>query len=129
MKTELEGDEDFIAKDFDVLRDLSVPFGQALPVGVVVPVEKHGKCDDFIDDIIGCGYFNSRWKRLAGAALLSLYVVGRPVSVDEPLARDDLVALKKFKAEGALSEIQTVLGWDVDTRRFITIRPDLKHAD
>ena len=38
------------------------------------------------------------------AALLSSHVLGCPLSPDEPLVRDDLVALKKLKAEGQLSK-------------------------
>ena len=60
---------------------------------------------------------------------LALHAVGRPASPNEPLPRDDLVALKKLQAEGRLSERQTVLGWDIDTRVFTTILPDLKCVD
>ena len=111
-----------------IAQDDSVPFGRARQADVVVPVEKHGKLDDFIDDIISVGYFNPRWKRLVGAALLSLHVLGRHVSPNEPVPRDDLVAMKKLQAEGQLSETQTVLGWDIDTRRFATSLPDLKQV-
>ena len=106
-----------------------MPFGKARTADVVVPVSKYGKADDFIDDIISVGYFSKRWKRLAGASLLSLHILGRPVSKNEPLPRDDLVAMKKLQAEGRLSEKQTVLGWDIDTRRFTASLPDLKFVD
>ena len=112
-----------------LVQDTSLHFGIAREADVVVPAEKYGKLDDFIDDIISVGCFNPRWKRLAGVALLSLHIVGQPISKDEPLLRDDLVALKKLQAEGQLSEQQTVLGWDINSRLFIISLLDVKYLD
>ena len=108
------------------LLDSLIPFGQARPADVVVPINEFGKLDDFIDDVMSVGCMSERWERLGGAALLSLHILGRPTLPNEPLSRDDLVASKKLKAEGQLSEAQTVLGWDVNTRSFAASLPKQK---
>ena len=59
-----------------------VPFGLALPLDVEVPLVQHGKADDFIDDIITAGYYTERWRRLAGAALLSLHIFSHPLDIN-----------------------------------------------
>ena len=82
--------------------------------------------DDFIDAIMTVGCTRKNWKRLAGAALLSLHVLGRPIFPDEPLSRDDMVALNKLQAEGRLREQQIVLGWDANTRNLTVRLPDDK---
>ena len=82
-----------------MLLDDSVSFSKALEVDVVILVEKYSKLDDFIDNIISLEYPNDKWECLAGAALLSLHILGYSVLLDKPLSRNDLVALKKLKAE------------------------------
>ena len=114
--------------DPPALLDPSIPFGKALSVDAVVPPSSHGKMDDFIDDIITAGCADSNWKRLAGASLLSSHLLDRPILPNEPVKRDDLVALNKLKAEGTLNEVQTVLGWRIDARRFAVALPKEKFA-
>lgn len=114
--------------DPPVLHDSTVPYGKALPANVVVPPSINGKMDDFIDDIITAGYADSNWKRLAGTALISLHILGRPVAADEPIKCDDIVVLNKLKAEETLNEIQTVLGWSINTRKFEVLLPNDKYT-
>ena len=57
-------------------------------------------------------------------------LVGRPndVGITESFPRDDILAIPKFLAEAKPSEKKTILGWLVDTRRFIVALPKDKHA-
>ena len=49
----------------------------------------------------------------------------RPVQADEPLPRDAMLAIEKALAEGALAEIQVVLGWLIDTHwLLISLSPE-----
>ena len=88
----------------------NIPFGKALPPDVCVPPVPFGRIDDFIDDLVTVGYASEGWRRLCGAALLSLHALSRPVSNDEPIPRDDVLALNKLLSEGSAAEVQTVLG-------------------
>ena len=85
--------------------------------------------DCYLDDIFGA--FEQRDAEKSAAAIpLALHLVGRPhdPSARESFPRDDLLALSKFLAEARPSERKTVLGWDVDTRRFTVALPEDKHA-
>ena len=64
------------------------------------------------------GLLNKHWRRLCGATLLAIYILVRPVSDQEPIPRDDLVAMNKLRSEGSLSEVKEVLGWSINTRSF-----------
>ena len=91
--------------------DANILFSKA----AVVPVEKYGKADDFIDNIISIRCFSKRWKRLAGALLLSLHDLEQPALVNKPLSCNNLIAMKKLQVEEQFSKQQIVLGWDIDT--------------
>ena len=112
----------------DIL-DSAIPFTQAKPADASVQVSDHGCADIFIDDIITVGFHSKRWRRLCGATLLALHMFGRPAHENEPVPRNDLVALNKLLAAGSPSEIKTVLGWDIDTRRLLVSLPDDKFEE
>ena len=104
------------------------PFGTALPSDVEVSFRPYGIMDDFIDDIITASRMDENWPRLVGAALLSLYVLGRPILPDEPLIRDDIAVLNKLTVEGRINEVQKILGWTVDSRHFVISLPEDEHS-
>ena len=62
-------------KEWALLPD-DVPFSPALPPDVHVPPVSHGKIDDFIDDLVSVGFASSNWRRLRGACLLALLILG-----------------------------------------------------
>ena len=68
--------------------------------------------------MIPVGLHNNQWRRLVGAPILALHLLGCPFPPDEHLPRDNLVALTKLQAKGQRSGHKTVLGWDLDTRRL-----------
>jgi hypothetical protein len=85
----------------------------------------NGVTDAYIDDIFTVFPFASEdgFQRGRNAALLAIDVLGRPVHPDDPLPRDPIVATKKVMAEGTPSEVLTVLGWQIDTRRMLIQLP------
>ena len=56
-------------------------------------------------------------------------MLGRPADANEPMPRDDLVAINKLLSEGSFSERKEVLGWIINTREFTTSLPDEKHKE
>ena len=56
--------------------------------------------------------------KAANAVPLALEILGRPVSHQEPVPRDELLSIIKLHAEGAMQEIQVVTGWEINTRIF-----------
>ena len=101
-----------------------------MPLAITMPIEDHRKVDVYIDNtstvIPDLG--NNR-ERGAAAVPLAIHTVGRPIHGDEPLPRDDLMALKKLLAEGGLEETKTLLGWFLNTRWLLITLPDAKfHA-
>ena len=107
----------------------SIPFHNAKPADAKVHVSREGRADVFIDDIVTAGYNSARWKRLCGAALLAIYIFGRPVDSTEPVPRDDLLSLNKLLSEGSLLEVQTVLGWEINTRTLTISLPSDKYSE
>ena len=90
------------------------PLAKALPTDVLVDPDSRGKVFCYIDDLITVGLFTESWQRLAHVIAVILDVFARPVHVNEPIHRDDLLSMKKLKAEGSLEEKKTILGWDID---------------
>ena len=101
----------------------------AKPLDVKVPLSSRGKMDEFIDGIMTQGYYDKHWKRLVGVSLLALHMFGRPLNTDEPIPRDDLVAINKLLAEGTPMETQVALGWLINTRLFAIALPNDKHTE
>jgi hypothetical protein len=110
------------------LEEASTPFAQARAMLVDPQLSEGGAADVFIDDIFNVFPLlsNNHWKRGRNAALLAIDSMGRPTRDDDPLPRDPLVAIKKVLAEGSPSEILTVLGWQINTRRMIIQIPTEK---
>jgi hypothetical protein len=93
------------------------PLNQALPMAVQVNVLDEGQTDCYIDDLTTTVVdIGDNMKRAAAAALLAIYIVGRPVDERDTIKRKDLVSLSKLEAEAALEESKVLLGWKLDTR-------------
>jgi hypothetical protein len=85
-----------------------------------------GRADVYVDDIctIGVLHYKEREQKLRYAALLAMDCRGSPITNnDEPscIIRDNIVSLDKLQAEAGLSEVKTLLGWELDTRH-LTVR-------
>ena len=105
------------------------PIAPAKRMAVVAAPIMRGKVDGFIDDLIHVFWDTpSNRERLPHAVPLAMHVTSRPHAGEatEPLPRREILSAPKLKAEGAPSEIQTVLGWSVDTRRLTIRLPDDK---
>ena len=112
-----------------IYSDPAIPIALAQPMAVgVLPIES-GMVDCFIDDLINVFWDTpANLERAPHIVPLAMHVTSRPHAGDEaePLPRRGILSAPKLKAEGAPAEIQTVLGWSVDTR-CLTIRlPDDK---
>ncbi len=57
---------------------------------------------------------------------LAIHATSRPLHQLEPIPRDEMIADQKFKAEGALEEQKTILGWFFDFRRLTVALPENK---
>ena len=86
------------------------------------------KFENYIDDEIGAGVdIGDAIARMAAAGPLSLHVLGRPLSTHEEILRDDILSLKKFKAEALPEEKKTILGWLVNTWKLSVAIPQDKY--
>eukprot|EP00978_Attheya_sp_CCMP212_P043513 scaffold285733_cov53-Attheya_sp.AAC.1 len=90
------------------------------------PIEDQGKADLYLDD--GAQSINDNLNRAAAAIPLAVHIVGRPRSGNEPIPREELLALKKLTAEGGLAEAQVFLGWIFDLRQLLVKLPPPKFA-
>jgi hypothetical protein len=105
-----------------------VEFAQARELLIDWDLADNGVTDAYIDDIFTVFpfYSDDQFHRGRNAALLAIDVLGRPTHPNDPLPRDPIVATKKVMAEGTPSEVLTVLGWQIDTRRMIIQLPQEK---
>ena len=109
--------------------DPSTPLAPAMPMAVGIPPTERGKVDGFIDDLIHVFWDTpSNCERLPHAVPLAMHVTSRPHAGDseEPLPRRDILSIPKLRAEGAPAEVQTVLGWSLNTRTLTISLPETK---
>ena len=64
--------------------------------------------------------------RALNAVALSILLIFRPSLRNEPIPRDNVLSLRKLSAEGRLEETKIVLGWTIDTRKFLIKLPEEK---
>jgi hypothetical protein len=84
--------------------------------------------DNFIDDQIAAGVdTGNNVLRLAAAGPLAIHAIGRPLSVSEPIPRDDNLSLKKFAAEALPEETKVILGWLIDAWNLTVCLPQDKY--
>ena len=97
-----------------------VPIATSKPMAVLVPSPIiGGKVDGFIDDLINVFIDNpANCARQPHVVPLAMHVTRRPHAGDneEPLPRRPKLSIPKLMAEGRPEEVQTVLGWTIDTR-------------
>ena len=106
----------------------NVPFAKAKSIIVYIPLEDNGKCDVYIDNIIAVGPdINDNASRLEDAIPLAMHIFCRSLSPNEPIPRKALVSLTKLSAEGAIEEVEMLLGWLYETHRHLVSLPDDKH--
>jgi hypothetical protein len=108
-----------------ILAPSSTPFAAAREMLPEWELSDYGVTEAYIDDIFTAFPLLSddHFERGRNAALLAIDTLGRPVHPDDPLPRDPIVATKKVMAEGTPTEVLTVLGWQIDTRRLLIQLP------
>ncbi len=50
------------------------------------------------------------------------------IEQQNPIPRNEIISLKKFRAEGRMEEVMKVLGWIINTRSLTTSLPHDKHS-
>ena len=106
--------------------DDATPFEPARPLFVPVPYAP-AVVDGYIDDLITCVVFTDKWlERAQNAAPLAIHCAFRPTDPSDSLPRADPISERKLKGEGTPDEKKTVLGWDIDTRKFRVYLPRKK---
>lgn len=103
----------------------NIPFGEAHKLIANVE-QKDCYVDGYIDDLCtACLDVGDNMQRGTNAVALALHTLYRPRNEDEPICRNAIMSVRKLAAEGRLEEIKVVLGWTIDTRRFlISLPPD-----
>eukprot|EP00978_Attheya_sp_CCMP212_P032524 scaffold127488_cov44-Attheya_sp.AAC.2 len=102
----------------------TVPFAPALEMIVDLPDETQGKADLYLDNgVTITADIDNNLYRAAAAIPLAMHIVGRPRTGNEPIPREELLALKKLVAEGGLAEIHFFLGWALDLRQLFVLLP------
>ena len=102
-----------------------IPIALARPAAVEVPVSLTAKTDGFIDDLIQVFLDTpANRERAPHTVPLAIHLTSRPhAGPDEPIKRRALLSDLKLIAEGTPDELQTVLGWLMDTRRLLLRLP------
>lgn len=104
-----------------------VPFASSAPMAVDPEPTDTGKIDVFLDDFIATFLDSLKNNQRVPAIIpLVLSLLGRPVADDEPIDRNEFLSIVKLIAEGTPAELQTVLGWTLDTRRLLVCLPQDK---
>jgi hypothetical protein len=109
--------------------DDNIPFGIGKPLIVDIPVDPRGTVDCYIDDTVGLTVDledTDNTDRMRNVIPLAIHATARPVHKNEPIPRDEMAAEQKFKAEGALEERKTILGWLFDFRKLTVALPENK---
>ena len=96
--------------------DPSIPIAPAREMAVEVPTISLGRGNYFLDDIIKvCLNRLDVIKRNTASVPLAMHVLMRPLSLDKPVPRKEIVSLSKLLLEETPSELMIVLGWLIDT--------------
>lgn len=104
-----------------------IPFGEGKDLIVNIDINDRGTHEMYLDDLIGLGIDiegTDNITRAERAPMLAIHTCARPVHHNEPIPRQDMVSLNKLRAEAALTEIKTILGWVWDLRRLIISLPE-----
>ena len=99
---------------------MDLPFGTAEPLAMLDMPFKYCTTDGYVDDLTTVVLDILGWaERARNAIALAIHTIFRPVNAEDPISRDDVISVRKLLAEGKLEEIKVVLGWIIDTRRFL----------
>ena len=103
----------------------NIPFAPALPADVFLNLPRHGWIDGYTDDIVGvCLDLRDNATRTTKAILLAIAIFARPTNATtNNIPHPYIISMKKWLAEGQQQEIQTVLGWVINTRAFMVALP------
>ena len=110
-----------------------VPLAKSKKMAVAIPIPESGlvgRVDGFIDDLINVFLDTPQnCEKQPHTVPLAMHVTSRPHAGEEnePVPRRPILSLPKLLAEGSPAEIQTVLGWRIDTRRLLIALPDDKY--
>jgi hypothetical protein len=105
----------------------STHFKKAQPLIVTIPPNNLGKVDVYLDDFITVTPdLDNNCARVNNAIPLAIHSIACPLDPINPMPRKDIIAMKKFLAEGKLEERKIVLGWEIDTRSLIVSLPQDK---
>jgi hypothetical protein len=105
-----------------LLEPAAVPLATAQPLSVPLPVDDEPKSEVYIDDLFNC-FLHRHLQRGREILPFVLHLLGRPPDAADPIDRDDVLSISKFLAEATPSEVKTILGWVVDTRRLLLSLP------
>jgi hypothetical protein len=87
-----------------------IPFQHVKDLAAVLPDNLGGYIDIYIDDNLGVTPdIGDNMTRLNRVLPLAIYTIVRPKDTLDILPRKDIISMKKFKAEGQLEEVKTVL--------------------
>ena len=93
------------------------------------PARPQGFNDVYVDDTITIFVDTpTNLKRAPKAIATATATIARPSCPNEPIPREHLLSVDKYMAEGAPSEIKTILGWTFNFRSLTISLPDDKHA-
>ena len=112
----------------EVVYDKNRNFSKARPLAIKFdyqPIYIDGFVDDLITVVVT---MDTLIERATNVVPLAIHSVFRPLDHKEPIHRDDILSERKMKGEGALSEVKQILGWTVDSRRFIVSLSTEKEA-
>jgi hypothetical protein len=105
-----------------------IPFTQAQPLSVTIPVNDIGKADIYIDDTITISLGeNDNVNRVSTAIPLAIHTISQPLNTSDPIPCKDIISLRKFTGEGRPSEVKTCLVWVINTRLLRIFLPMDKH--
>ncbi len=103
-------------------------FAPAQELAVDIPTNHIRRVDMYIDNTIGIALdLGDNVTRVQNAVPLVINAFARPLNKSEATPRLNLIALKKFLAEGRMEEKKTVLGWVINTRTLLFYLPIDKH--
>lgn len=98
----------------------NIPFGVAHALSVIIERPTDAYIDGYVDDLMAAlldeGNIPERGRQVVA---LAIHIFFRPVNEQDPLVREDVLSLRKLLGEGKLEEVKIILGWIVDSRRFI----------
>ena len=111
-----------------ILLPNDVPFAQAKEMIADPEVDEFGSTEVFVDDLFTTfpALSEDHIKQCAEAIPLAVEIIGHPLTLEELLHRNVLLAMTKAMAEGTPSEILTILGWVINTHCLLILLPKAK---